>query len=65
MQDGGDLPQDPIDQFKCGRKMKKKKCEAGGTVDMDKCGAKMKKKKCENGGFIPFDKCGKSEFGLF
>ena len=59
MQDGGDLPQDPIDQFKCGRKMKKKKCEAGGIVDMDKCGAKMKKKKCENGGFIPFDKCGK------
>ena len=59
MQDGADLPQDPIDQFKCGRKMKKKKCEAGGTVDMDKCGAKMKKKKCENGGFIPFDKCGK------
>ena len=59
MQDGGDLPQDPIDQFKCGRKIKKKKYEAGGTVDMDKCGAKMKKKKCENGGFIPFDKCGK------
>ena len=59
MQDGGDLPQDPMDQFKCGRKIKKKKCEAGGTVDMDKCGAKMKKKKCENGGFIPFDKCGK------
>ena len=59
MQEGGDLPQDPIDQFKCGRKIKKKKCEAGGTVDMDKCGAKMKKKKCENGGFIPFDKCGK------
>ena len=59
MQEGGNVPQDPIDQFKCGRKMKKKKCEAGGTVDMDKCGAKMKKKKCENGGFIPFDKCGK------
>ena len=59
MQEGGGLPQDPIDQFKCGRKMKKKKCEAGGTVDIDKCGAKMKKKKCENGGFIPFDKCGK------
>lgn len=55
MQDGGDLPQDPIDQFKCGRKMKKKKCEAGGTVDIDKCGAKMKKKKCEAGGFIPFN----------
>ena len=59
MQEGGNVPQDPIDQFKCGRKMKKKKCEAGGTVDIDKCGAKMKKKKCENGGFIPFDKCGK------
>ena len=58
MQDGGDLPQDPIDQFKCGRKMKKKKCEAGGIVDIDKCGAKIKKKKCENGGFIRFDKCG-------
>ena len=59
MQEGGNVLQDPIDQFKCGRKIKKKKCEAGGTVDMDKCGAKMKKKKCENGGFIPFDKCGK------
>ena len=59
MQDGEYLPQDPIDQFKCGRKIKKKKCEAGGTVDMDKCGAKIKKKKCENGGLIPFDKCGK------
>ena len=59
IQEGGNVPQDPIDQFKCGRKINKKKCEAGGTVDMDKCGAKMKKKKCENGGFIPFDKCGK------
>ena len=58
MREGGDLPQDPIDQFKCGRKIKKKKCETGGTVDIDKCGAKMKKKKCEKGGFIPFDKCG-------
>ena len=37
-------PSNPIDAFKCGRKMKKKKCEIGGTVDMDKCGAKMKKK---------------------
>ena len=43
MQDGEYLSQDPIDQFKCGRKIKKKKCEAGGTVDMDKCGAKIKK----------------------
>lgn len=53
-----EAPSNPIDAFKCGRKIKKKKCEAGGTVDMDKCGAKMKKKKCENGGFIPFGKCG-------
>ena len=58
MQDGEYLPQDPIDQFKCGRKIKKKKCEAGGTVDMDKCGAKMKKKKCEDGGTVNIDKCG-------
>ena len=50
--------QDSVEQFKCGRKMKKKKCEAGGTVNIDKCGAKMKKKKCENGGFISFNKCG-------
>ena len=53
-----DLPQDPISQFKCGRKIKKKKCEVGGTVNIDKCGAKIKKKKCENGGFVSFDKCG-------
>lgn len=58
MQNGEDLPQDPVSQFKCGRKIKKKKCEAGGTVNIDKCGAKIKKKKCENGGFISFNKCG-------
>ena len=39
-----EYPSNPIDAFKCGRKMKKKKCEIGGTVDMDKCGNKMKKK---------------------
>lgn len=54
-----EYPSNPIDAFKCGRKIKKKKCEIGGTVDMDKCGAKIKKKKCEDGGSIPFDKCGK------
>lgn len=59
MQEGGDFPQNPVDQFKCGRKIKKKKCETGGMINMDKCGAKMKKKKCEDGGFIPFNKCGK------
>ena len=59
MQEGGDVLQNPVDQFKCGRKIKKKKCEIGGMINMDKCGAKMKKKKCEDGGFIPFNKCGK------
>ena len=53
-----EYPSNPIDAFKCGRKMKKKKCEIGGTVDMDKCGAKMKKKKCEDGGIVNIDKCG-------
>ena len=53
-----EYPSNPIDAFKCGRKMKKKKCKIGGTVDMDKCGAKMKKKKCEDGGIINIDKCG-------
>ena len=53
-----EYPSNPIDAFKCGRKMKKKKCEDGGIVNIDKCGAKIKKKKCENGGLISFDKCG-------
>ena len=49
IQEGGNVPQDPIDQFKCGRKMKKKKCENGGFIPFDKCGKKMKKKQ-EGGG---------------
>ena len=53
-----EYPSNPIDAFKCGRKIKKKKCEIGGTVDMDKCGAKTKKKKCEDGGTVNIDKCG-------
>lgn len=53
-----EYPSNPIDAFKCGRKMKKKKCENGGIVNIDKCGAKIKKKKCEDGGLISFDKCG-------
>lgn len=43
--------QNPIDAFKCGRKMKKKSCggkvkeaKCGSKVEMDKCGKKMKKK---------------------
>ena len=43
MQEGGDVPQNPVDQFKCGRKIKKKKCEDGGFIPFNKCGKKMKK----------------------
>ena len=52
MQEGGDIPQNPIDQFKCGRKMKKDKKAQGGSIDLEKCGGKAKKKtrKKENGG---------------
>lgn len=31
MEDGGKTPQNPVDAFKCGRKMKKKAC--GGSMD--------------------------------
>ena len=42
------VPKDPIDEFKCGRKMKKAQ---GGAVDFEKCGGKTKKtKKKEEGG---------------
>lgn len=71
--------QKPIDEFKCGRKMKKK--ENGGELNstrnpssfskmtLAKCGAKLKKaaKKCYEGGTVEMDKCGKKikkkEFG--
>ena len=51
MKDGGQVPKNPIDEFKCGRKMKKKKAQ-GGAVDFEKCGGKTKKKtkKKEEGG---------------
>ena len=44
-QQGNTMPQqqmDVIGQFKCGRKMKKKK-EYGGLMESDKCGGKTKK----------------------
>lgn len=53
--DKEETPKDPVDAFKCGRKMKKK--EQGGIIDFAKCGKKMKKK--SEGGDIDFDKCGK------
>lgn len=53
MEDGGKTPENPIDAFRCGRKMKKKACggtvkeaKCGTKVEMDKCGKKMKKKAC-------------------
>lgn len=50
MQDGGKTPEDPVDAFKCGRKMKKK--ENGGVVDFAKCGKKME----QAGGRLETDK---------
>lgn len=44
MEEGGQVPSNPVDAFKCGRKMNKK--ENGGSVEFDKCGKKMKKKAC-------------------
>lgn len=56
MQDGGEVPSNPVDAFKCGRKMRKKKKENGGSIEMDKCGKKMKKKAC--GGSVEKDQQG-------
>lgn len=56
MEEGGAMPSDPVEAFKCGRKMKKKKCEAGAPIEMDKCGGKTKKKKAACG--VKMDKCG-------
>lgn len=46
MEDGGKTPQNPVDAFKCGRKMKKKAC--GGSVEKDKYGSKIETAKCGN-----------------
>lgn len=54
--EGGNVPSDPIDSFKCGRKMKKKE-EGGSFVPFDKCGKKMKK--CEDGKKFPLIEKGK------
>ncbi len=45
MEEGGKAPSNPVDAFKCGRKMSKK--ENGGNIDFSKCGSKL-----------PMDKCG-------
>ena len=54
MEEGGKAPSNPVDAFKCGRKVKKH--ENGGNIDFSKCGSKMKKKAC--GGSVEKDKCG-------
>ena len=63
MEEGGKTPQNPVDAFKCGRKMKKKACggsvekdKCGNKMEMDKCGSKMKKKAC--GGQVKKDQQG-------
>lgn len=63
MENEGDTPKNPVDAFKCGRKMKKKACggtvkeaKCGTKVEMDKCGKKMKKKAC--GGQVKKDQKG-------
>lgn len=45
-QEGTQMPKptNPVEEFKCGYKMKKKAC--GGSIKKDKCGSKMKKKMC-------------------
>ena len=55
-QEGGEVSQNPIDQFKCGRKAKKNKKAQGGSIDLEKCGGKTKKK--FEGGDITLNKCG-------
>lgn len=52
MENGGSMATDPISEFKCGSKMRKKKKKAqGGAIDFEKCGGKAKKpKKKEQGG---------------
>lgn len=39
MENGGDAPKNPVDAFKCGRKMKKKAC--GGSVKKNQKGSKL------------------------
>lgn len=53
MEEGGKAPSNPVDAFKCGRKMKKH--ENGGNIDFSKCGSKMK---AFCGSKLPMDKCG-------
>lgn len=56
-QNGGDVEQvpneDPLERYKCGKKMKKKAC--GGKVKEDKCGDKIK---AACGAKALIDKCG-------
>lgn len=76
MEDGGKTPENPIDAFRCGRKMKKKACggpvkkdKCGTKIEMDKCGKKMKKKACggsverkQSGGNLPTAQSAKERY---
>ena len=44
MEEDGQVPSNPVDAFKCGRKTKKKKCQNGSSIEIDKCGNKMPRK---------------------
>lgn len=47
-------PADAVEAFKCGRSIKKKKCQTGANIEMDKCGGQAKKKKACGGTKLPF-----------
>lgn len=53
-QPGGEM--NAIEEFKCGRKMKKK-AACGTKIEAEKCGGKAKKKAC-GGAKLPMNKCG-------
>lgn len=42
-------PQNAIEAFKCGRQIRKRKCEQGSSIEMSKCGSKTKKPKAADG----------------
>lgn len=46
MQEGAPMPEpqpnDAVEAFKCGRKTKKPKCQAGQPIEVNKCGGKPK-----------------------
>lgn len=69
-ENGGEVVDNPVDAFKCGRKMKKKACggsikeaKCGTKVESDKCGKKLIKKKVTGGPITKRNKYSKSDDG--